>query len=100
MIERDAPTGGASMSEEPDQEDLRELVASLRAEIARLREELRQVRRDHHEVPPHNLSPPHTPPRVRRGHHGGGRGDQQGACQCTVFDRSDDRRGGERRRLE
>lgn len=36
-------------------EELRELVASLRAEVARLHEELRRARRDHHEVPPHYL---------------------------------------------
>jgi hypothetical protein len=33
-------------------EELKELVATLRAEIARLTEELRRVRRDNHEVPP------------------------------------------------
>lgn len=38
---------------EPANEELLELVASLREEIARLKEEIRQIRRDAHEVPPH-----------------------------------------------
>jgi uncharacterized small protein (DUF1192 family) len=36
-------------------EEMKELVATLRAEIARLTEELRRVRRDNYEVPPHYL---------------------------------------------
>jgi ribosome recycling factor len=38
---------------EPTNEELLELVASLREEVARLKEEIRQIRRDAHEVPPH-----------------------------------------------
>jgi uncharacterized small protein (DUF1192 family) len=39
--------------DEPTRDELVELVAALRAEVARLSEELKRARRDTHEVPPH-----------------------------------------------
>ena len=41
--------------DETTREELEALVASLRAEVERLKDELRRLRRDTHEVPPHDL---------------------------------------------
>jgi len=40
---------------EPTREELEELVATLRREVARLKDEIRRIRREQHEVPPHYL---------------------------------------------
>ena len=40
---------------EPTRDELLAQIESLREEILRLRAEIRQIRRDHHETPPHYL---------------------------------------------
>jgi uncharacterized small protein (DUF1192 family) len=40
---------------DPSRDELEEIIASLRDEIARLKEEIRKIRRDNNEAPPHYL---------------------------------------------
>lgn len=40
---------------EPTREELLAQIDALREEVQRLRNEIRQIRRDHHETPPHYL---------------------------------------------